>query len=362
LFIDSIAATETCKGEWGALLMRFPIFTSIKPPATAGDLSYLRECLDSWRAVGFAPVAVNGPSEIAALRRLDLPIEYATLPTDGKPRIGAILSVIRKSGVRFAGIVNSDCRILPYPNLVSNLNTGLDRTVLVGWRIDVGGHEQSTASFGFDAYFFDTAILPNDDAGYSIGGPWWDYWFPLACEVAGGKIETLTAPLLTHKVHPINYSSQQEIDGCLRFWNCLRNWYSDGRAIPGWPFQKAYDRYRSQTIWPEQLSEISDLVRPWIRRKAASISFLPPELAEIESMLRLHGQALVANTEIARSLHILQTETRQLRSGIVALRNFLSLRLPARLRFSAITIYRSKLRTRAKTLAAQLASVVGLVR
>jgi hypothetical protein len=63
---------------------------------------------------------------------------------------------------------------------------------------------------------------------------------------------------------------------------------------------------------------------------------------------------------IARSLHILQTETQQLRS--VALRNFWSLRLPARLRFSAITIYRSKLRTRAKTLAAQLASVVGLVR
>jgi hypothetical protein len=108
----------------------------------------LRGCLSSWRAAGFQPIAVNGPSEIKVLRGLDLPVEFAPMLTDGKPRIGAILSAIRESGVRFAGIVNSDCRIVGYPDLASSLRAGLERTVLVAWRMDVGG-DRPLACLGF---------------------------------------------------------------------------------------------------------------------------------------------------------------------------------------------------------------------
>src|SRR4029077_6251050 len=99
----------------------FPLFTSIKPPTNLRELASLSDCLDSWRAAGFRPVAVNGPRETETLRTLDLRIEFVPLPIDGKPRIAAFFSAIRESGARFAGIINSDCRIVRYPNLAAQL-------------------------------------------------------------------------------------------------------------------------------------------------------------------------------------------------------------------------------------------------
>jgi hypothetical protein len=37
----------------GDSVMSFPLFTSIKPPANAHDLSYLLSCIASWGAAGF---------------------------------------------------------------------------------------------------------------------------------------------------------------------------------------------------------------------------------------------------------------------------------------------------------------------
>src|SRR5260370_1024738 len=167
-------------GLWGhAMTAPFPLFTSIRPPADADDLTYLRQCLTSWRSAGFHPVAVNGPAEPEAFRRLALPIEFAPMPTDGKPRIGALLSAIRDSGARFAGIINSDCTIAGYSGLAAKMQAGLERSCILAWRVDVGpGIKPAATSHGFDAYFFDTRFIPEDDCGFSIGDPWWDYWFP----------------------------------------------------------------------------------------------------------------------------------------------------------------------------------------
>jgi hypothetical protein len=130
-----------------------------------------------------------------------------------------MLSAIRARGCRFAGIINSDCRIIGYPNVAANLKAGLDSTAVLAWRIDLSDdHKPTTMSGGFDAYFFDTEVVPRDDWGFSIGDPWWDYWFPLACEMSGARVETLAVPLLTHKAHPSNWSEQSFIRGTYRFW------------------------------------------------------------------------------------------------------------------------------------------------
>jgi len=50
----------------------------------------------------------------------------------------------------------------------------------------------------------DTRALATDDVGFSIGEPWWDLWFPLACEMNGAKIEVLSVPIMTHEIHPLN--------------------------------------------------------------------------------------------------------------------------------------------------------------
>src|SRR5229473_84005 len=102
----------------------FKLFTSIRPPGDDESTAYLRDCLESWRTAGFDAVAVNGPSEIAALRKLDLPVEFSVLASDGKPRIGAILSAIHEDGCRYAGIINADCRIAGYPGLAASLQGG----------------------------------------------------------------------------------------------------------------------------------------------------------------------------------------------------------------------------------------------
>lgn len=86
--MESAGAVRGDTLDPGACLMTFPLFASIKPPSTADELAYLHTCVLSWRTAGFAPVAVNGPREIEALRGLDLPIEFAALEADGKPRIG----------------------------------------------------------------------------------------------------------------------------------------------------------------------------------------------------------------------------------------------------------------------------------
>lgn len=205
------------------LPMLFPLFTSIKPPKSADELSYLRDCLKSWRAAGFDPVAVNGPSEIKALHGLDLRVEFATLPTDGKPRIGAILDVIRESGASFAGIINSDCRInsdciFDYNQFAYTLPPVLAGRVVQAWRTDIDGEKATACPYGFDAFFFDTKIMPGNDFQFSIGEACWDYWFPMACEAKGATVETLDMPLIMHKVHSQKWSWQEWEDNCRRLW------------------------------------------------------------------------------------------------------------------------------------------------
>jgi hypothetical protein len=126
----------------------FQLFTSIKPPTSVDEFSYISDCLDSWRIAGFTAVTVNGPKETEALQRLDLGIEIACLPRDGKPRIGAIFSAIRKSGAKFSGIINSDCKIARYPNLATNLRAGLEGTVVLAWRIDLDADLKPTRRRG----------------------------------------------------------------------------------------------------------------------------------------------------------------------------------------------------------------------
>jgi hypothetical protein len=241
----------------GHAVTSFPLFTSIKPPADADELSYLRNCFESWRAAGFDAVAVNGPTEIEALRSLNLPIEFSPLGSNGKPRIGAILSAIRDSGTAFAGIINSDCMLIGYPNMVRNLQAGLAHLLAIAWRIDVNGSKAEIYKWGFDAFFFDTDIMPRDDCGFSIGDTWWDLWLPLAYEVMGGQIEPLGVPLLVHRAHPGKWSWPDWENNGRRLWEWLGKPGTPSRAeLHEWSREipvrfHAQPQRISLTGWPE---------------------------------------------------------------------------------------------------------------
>lgn len=304
--------------------MPFLLFTSIKPPS--GDkLSYLRDCLSSWRASGFVPVAVNGPKETETLRQLDLGLDFAPLPADGKPRIGAILATIRNSGARFAGIINDDCKLIEHSDIANRLENGLERRIALAWRIDDENGKFSATPYGFDAFFFDTRYLPTDDFGFSIGDTWWDIWLPLACQAQGATVETFKTPLLTHKVHPFNWSWDQYDD------NGRRLWASFGK--PGIPSHAEVEK------WQHSLA-----VELHARPQTISISS-----PEFEATMRCIGSAMVAATrakdESWKELVHLRAELTTVRMELEAMRN------PA---FSRITAPLQKAVMAARTIAAKL--------
>jgi hypothetical protein len=297
------------------------IFTSIRPPADAEAVAYLKDCLNSWRAAGFEPVAVNGPMETEALRQLDLPIAFAAMPADRKPRIGDFLSAIRVRSCRFAGIINSDCRIVGHPGLAAALFQQLDGRAVLAWRLDVGDTKPSGVRYGFDAFFFDAAVMPEDDAGFSIGDVWWDYWFPLACEMRGARIETLAFPLLTHRVHPLNWKTRKWDDGAQRFWTMLKSWRTAAPAARSVFKEIPRAWWSNERLNAHQVGVLSLAVPLWFHKeRPQTIAVMPAEMAEMETMFRLCGQALLETSEFTLMRNMLRRSVRPLRMAAAMFR------------------------------------------
>jgi hypothetical protein len=306
------------------------LFTSIRPPSSQ-QVSYLRQCLDSWRAAGFDAVAVNGPAEINVLRDLDLPVEYAAVASDGKPRIGTVLSAIHARGCRFAGIINSDCCIVGYPRLADNLQVGLERSVMLAWRLDVSDDAApAAAQLGFDAFFFDADRLSHDDAGFSIGEPWWDLWFPLTCALNHARIETLAVPMLTHKVHVQNWSEDKWFAGGQRLWTILRTTSVREKIDKSLSARIPANWWKQDTLSPAQLRKLSHIIPGWLHECCPqTTSILGPEGAEVESIIRLGGRAMLAGSAAAHELARMQNSpfwrlTAPLRNAVMAARYFTS--------------------------------------
>lgn len=313
------------------------LFTSIRPPTDAEDISYLTDCLRSWRAAGFDTVTINGPKEIEILRRLHLPISFSVMEADGKPRIGAFFSAIRERSCRFAGIINSDCRIVGYPNLAVNLQAGLEMTALLAWRLNVEDTAKPAAMrLGFDAYFFDAKIIPCDDYGFSIGDTWWDLWFPLACEMSGARLETLAVPMLTHKVHPLNWDEKNWIRGAHQFWAFFQNWYAGGTVPKSLLAKIPADWLTKNRLSQDQLGILSLIVPPWLHdNRPQVVSVLGAEATETERMLRLGGEAMLVRMQLADmqvQLAGMQAQLAGMQGQLANIQNSTSWRLTAPLR------------------------------
>ncbi len=226
---DAIEVDGFFVRDFSASRPSFPLFTSVPPHLSGEALSRQRDIIASWRAVGFTPVSVNGPSEVARLAALGLDTEIEPAAEDGKPFVGELLAAVKKRGCARAGIINADCKIIGYPDLAQKLAAALEKSVLYGERVDIGDDRLPTVGDcnGFDAFFFDASISSDiKDRHFRLGETWWDYWFPIRLAAEGAVLGNLDIPLIHHRRHPARWGEDQWVRHARQMCTELKAWSS----------------------------------------------------------------------------------------------------------------------------------------
>jgi hypothetical protein len=162
-------------------------------------------CIQSWKSCGFKVKTLNTPDEIDVLRSLNMDVEFTPIPPDHKrPHIIDFIAAAGMSKSDVVGIINADCLLIPQVKLIGHL-LGLNGLVIAE-RINldkISLRPTGRPCMGFDAFFFTTRSLFSikKEDNWRIGDTWWDYWFPLAFQVAGFEPKTFPAPMLIHLDH-----------------------------------------------------------------------------------------------------------------------------------------------------------------
>ncbi|MGO9327499.1 MAG: O-fucosyltransferase family protein [Steroidobacteraceae bacterium] len=154
--------------------------------------------------------SLNGTHEILELTKLGFDVDYRQVATD-RPRISDLLLAIRESKSPVAGIINADTFFIDDPPILEAIMHAAAKGMMIVERINIDPvrlRPTGITCSGFDAFIFNTTPLSRIDLDidFLIGHPWWDYWFPLAYAVAGGKLMTTDAPFLFHLDHTQNWN------------------------------------------------------------------------------------------------------------------------------------------------------------
>jgi hypothetical protein len=193
--------------------MAIPLFTSIPPN------SNYQPIVENWHEAGFRVISVNSRAEAVLLRSGG--IETIEAESDEKKLpISLIMDAIRKAGEPFAGFVNADCKFI-VPIDGDAVIKSARKSIILMERIDVDQHGGpfNYICHGFDGFFFDTSVIANlkHSSFFKIGVPWWDYWFPYACQTAGHEIKKFSSPVLVHETHNANWDSDAWTSGANAF-------------------------------------------------------------------------------------------------------------------------------------------------
>jgi hypothetical protein len=303
----------------------FYLFTSISPRLGDDELEYQKSCIASWRSAGFEVATVNGRTEVAQIAALGLDVQILIASQNGKPLVRDILSCIAAKNCRYAGIINADCALLPYPKVSGHLTDYLDGRLLLAERVDVDGQSmpQADSCGGFDAFFFDAATIPSDfNDSFRIGVPWWDYCFPMAVAAQGGQIANLMTPLLTHRIHNQGWISTERECAGQDFWRFLKEWHSskpDSFPLLGHEVDMLW---AEETLTIKQLGIVGSACFHWLRTRQVEnhLGFLPSRMEPIETLLRSTRVALKKSAEAEAEIAYLRTKLGDYSAELVSLR------------------------------------------
>jgi hypothetical protein len=289
---------------------RHYLFTSVSPRLRPEELDYQRSCIASWRTAGFDVATVNGHAEVERIRSLELDAEIVPVREAGKPVISDILACAKERNCQYAGIINADCTLLPYPELARRMTEELHGAIAIVERLDVDDHlmPQPDSCSGFDAFFFDMAVIPTGfDRNFKMGVPWWDYCFPMAAAARGARIVNIGTPLLTHRMHHHSWSEEERESVGRLFWSFLRNWRATGRENFPSLGSDLDDLWSEDTLTTTQLAVVGLACFRWLQRQRSERAqrFLPADLQPIEALF--HAQRIALN-ELNQNAALLDLE------------------------------------------------------
>jgi hypothetical protein len=284
------------------------LYTSLPPRLTrhAGGreigIAYQRECIASWRRLGFDVVSLNSRAEIEALEAHGYNVAFHE--TDSTPpRINDVLSVIRGSGARIGAIINADCMLFTNGAIVAAMLRAAGTGMVLGERLNLTPDQVRPTGvpfLGFDLFLFSTGPARdiNLDDAIVMGSPWWDWWFPLAFQSAGGKLFSLPAPVLLHLDHPQNYSHALSAGNAERMYR----YFAGSTVGTGFPF--IGERHAANS--KEDFYRLSRASHAWLLCTSEKIAISDPAsllLLNFMSGLRNSGMELRLREDlsIARS-------------------------------------------------------------
>jgi FkbM family methyltransferase len=314
---DAIEVDGLFVRDVSAIQPFFPVFTSVPPHVSAAALAQQREVIASWRAAGFEPISVNGPSEIAQLAAIGLDIEIEPASEDGKPFVADIVAAIRRRGCERAGILNADCKVIGYPYLALKLAATLDNSVLYAERVDVGEGRFPTVGecHGFDAFFFDVGVLgATSDRHFRLGETWWDYWFPLQLAANGAMLGKIGAPLILHRRHQARWSEEQWMRQARHMCTALKGWSGQSTLMPFLASLKGIQHSKKLDI--QDLVRIGTACFEWLRTRKLprEVTFLPNEMDGIEELLQDAYQSFSCSGDLAAASKVELAVLRALRA------------------------------------------------
>jgi hypothetical protein len=266
------------------------IVTSIPPKITREQggsnigNQYQADCVASWIASGFKVLSVNAREEIAILAERYPQVEF--VPTDrhagavaGRPTpfIDDLLLTLEQQPQSIVGIINADLCMQVGKDWIAPVLASVASTVLLGHRLDVAywstqAGELAAPGFpytgGFDLFFFEKSAIPKCLAAagaerfFSMGMPWWDFWFPMTLALQGYRIAMLEEPVAGHLIHPIKYDpAVWEYMGA-QFIDYVRQQTADGAALAIPELVPIIERARE--LGPRAEKEL----RHWTRQRA----------------------------------------------------------------------------------------------
>jgi hypothetical protein len=192
------------------------LYTSLPPKSdrlAAGrglGTDYQRECIASWRRLGFDVVSLNPRDEIETLLPLGYDVTFKEVASK-RPRINDFLAIMKDEPDAVAGIINADCILVANDPIIALVIESARQGLVLTERLNVGADDlrpTGMSCYGFDFFLFSKHVLNEFkfDPEMAIGAPWWDYWFPIAYHLAGGQLFIAPAPILMHLDHPQGWS------------------------------------------------------------------------------------------------------------------------------------------------------------